>query len=284
LTTEEVKDRILFLAKKGAKIITFTGGEPTVRKDLADLIRFAKKSGIKTVELQTNGVLLHKRSLAEKIVNAGVDIALVSLHSYKEEISEKLTNSPHTFRKTLRGIRNLTKICRNVQVSHVINSMNYKDLCDFVTFIHWNFPRVQSIYFSFVRPNGRAFENKWIVPKLSDIDLDLYKAFEHCRNTGVGFGVEGLPLCYMQGFEEHSVEIGRLLSEPVFYISSKESRADAHRFTQAELKRKDERCSYCLLNDICPGVWREYAEVHGTGELFPVFVPKEEITKKLAKR
>ena len=283
LSSEEVRSKILFLSKRKAKLITFTGGEPTAREDLPDLIRFAKKCGI-NVELQTNGVLLSEWSRAEKIAKAGVDTALVSLHSHKEEISEKLTNSTNTFRRTLQGIRNLIKLHKNVQISHVINSMNHKDLSDFAIFIQKNFPQIPYIYFGFVRPNGNAIKNKWIVPKISSIDLDFYKAFDYCKKNGMAFGVEGIPLCYMQGFEEYSVEIGRILSKPVFYISSAVSYSDAHRYVQDTFKRKDESCCYCSLNDICPGVWREYAAIYGTDELFPIFISKDEIIKNLKAR
>jgi len=280
LNTEETKDKIRFLAKRKAGSITFTGGEPTLREDLPELIKFAKDSGIEYVELQTNAILLHRLSMAEKMIESGVDAVLVSLHSHNEKVSEILTGSPQTFKKTLQGISNLTKLCKNVRISHVINSMNYKDLCDFVKFIKRGFPKVSYIYFSFVRPNGNALKNRWVVPKLSDIDLYVYRALDCCRSTGIHFGVEGIPLCYMQGFEEYSAELQRLLSKPVFYISDRTLKSDTHRYIKTNLKQKGESCEYCSLDDICCGVWKEYAELYGTGELFPVFVPKSDIIKK----
>lgn len=283
LDTQEVKNRILASAKRKTETITFTGGEPTIRKDLPELIRFAKKLGMR-VELQTNGVLLDDRDLAEEIAHAGVDLVAVSLHSHKEEVSEKLTNSTKTYRRTMRGIKNITKLCKNVHISHVINSMNYKDLCDFVIFTQKELPGISCIYFGFVRPNGNTLKNKWAVPKISDVDLDVYKAFDYCKANGIQFGAEGLPLCYMQGFEEYSNEAKRLLSEPVFYTGGKSYRRDIHRFIQENLKCKDERCGYCSLNEICPGVWREYADLYGTNELFPVFISKDEVIRKLKSR
>lgn len=283
LSTEEVKSRLLLLAERKTPSVAFTGGEPTLREDLPELIKFAKKLGMR-VELQTNGVLLHNKTRAKKILGAGVDMVVVSLHSHKEEISERLTNSPKTYKKTIEGIKNISKLCKNVQISHVINTLNYKDLYDFVIFTRKQFPGVSCIYFGFVRPNGNALKNSWVVPKISDIDLDVYRALDYCKANDIQFNVEGLPLCYMQGFEEYSQESKRLLSEPVFYMGSEVSRPDIHHHIQNTLKRKNERCGYCSLRDICPGVWKEYADLYGTNELFPVFISKDELITKLKMR
>jgi hypothetical protein len=88
----------------------------------------------------------------------------------------------------------------------------------------------------------------------------------------------------MQGFEEYSVEARRLFSKPVFYIGSETSRSDTHQYIQATLKKKNERCTCCSLGEICSGVWKEYAEMYDTNELFPVFISKNEVIKKIRER
>jgi MoaA/NifB/PqqE/SkfB family radical SAM enzyme len=250
-----------------------------LRDDLDELIKFAKDKGFKDVELQTNGVLLSNRRLAHKISEAGVDRFIVSLHSHKKGISERITNAPGTFDKTLMAVKNLTELEKNIHISHVINSLNYRDLTNFLKFIKKRFPSVSSFYFSLVRPNGNAWQNKWIVPKISEIDIYIYQLFDYCRDNKIPFSVEGLPLCYMQGYEAHSTEVHRILSKPVFYIGSDTLRGNTHRFTLTHLKSKGEQCDSCFIRGICPGVWVEYAEIHGTGELFPIFENRSEVIR-----
>lgn len=55
------------LAKNGVERIVFTGGEPTLIKDLPIILKAGKKSGLKTV-LSTNGLLLLKNNLLEDII------------------------------------------------------------------------------------------------------------------------------------------------------------------------------------------------------------------------
>lgn len=52
---EQAKYIIELWSNDGLKNIRFTGGEPTLYKGLSDLIKYAKKSGIKRIALSTNG-------------------------------------------------------------------------------------------------------------------------------------------------------------------------------------------------------------------------------------
>ncbi|MEM7607948.1 MAG: radical SAM protein, partial [Myxococcota bacterium] len=43
--------------RDGYRAISFTGGEPTIRRDLLPLIRAAKKLGFEWIKVQSNGLL-----------------------------------------------------------------------------------------------------------------------------------------------------------------------------------------------------------------------------------
>ncbi|MEW6295026.1 MAG: radical SAM protein [Candidatus Diapherotrites archaeon] len=60
LSTGQVLEVIEVLSKKGTKRIGFTGGEPLLRKDIGEIIDFARKKGIFTT-LGSNGILAEKR-------------------------------------------------------------------------------------------------------------------------------------------------------------------------------------------------------------------------------
>jgi MoaA/NifB/PqqE/SkfB family radical SAM enzyme len=218
LTTEEAKEKIDHLAKMGYEILCLTGGEPSIRNDLPDLIIHAKGAGIRKIELQTNCLRLVDKRYAKKLASAGLDSALVPLHSHIKRVSEELTQTAGSFNKAVAGIKNLQSCSIHISLSHVINSKNYKNLMDFVKFVWKTFSKQVHIYFSFVRPNGRAWKNKWIVPKLVDIEPYIYKTFSNCEERGISFSVEGLPLCYMVGFENYSEEMARNFASPSIYL------------------------------------------------------------------
>lgn len=64
IDTQEWKKIIGFFAANGTKEIVFTGGEPLIRPDLNQLLRFSKQQGLR-VTLSTNTILLTEKRATE---------------------------------------------------------------------------------------------------------------------------------------------------------------------------------------------------------------------------
>jgi MoaA/NifB/PqqE/SkfB family radical SAM enzyme len=270
LTTNQAKEKIRYLARNGCGTLTLTGGEPTLRKDFFELVKFAKDSGIKRVELQTNGIKLKNRSYVKKLENLGLNNILLAFHSHKPKIYDLLTNTKENFDKLLSCLENLNSSKIETHISHVINSENYKDILDFIEFTKKRYPNINHFYFSFIRPNGRCLENSWLIPKISDIEIFLYRVMNYCKKNDIYFEIEGVPLCYMQGFEKYCSETLRLKNKNIRYVGE-DKHEDIHKFIHENLKEKSEVCNLCKRNDQCVGVWKEYADLKGVKELFPIF-------------
>ena len=88
LTTEEIFKLIDLTSKMGVSKIRFTGGEPLLRKDLLNLVQFAKEApGIESVHLTTNGLLLSKHiQELERAGLSGINISLDTLNPGKFKI------------------------------------------------------------------------------------------------------------------------------------------------------------------------------------------------------
>ena len=101
LTTEEWKTAIDRLEAARVPMVTFTGGEPTQREDIAELIGYAKRM---VTRLNTNGVNLTPE-LVRQLKAAGLDSLQVTLYSHDEAIHNALVGSEH-HADTIKGIRN----------------------------------------------------------------------------------------------------------------------------------------------------------------------------------
>lgn len=78
MSADDIKRLIGALARLGINKIRFTGGEPLMRGDIAELVAAAKRTpGIQTVSLTTNGVLLHRR--LDALQDAGLDALNLSI-------------------------------------------------------------------------------------------------------------------------------------------------------------------------------------------------------------
>lgn len=101
LSTEQWKEAIDKLEKARVPMVTFTGGEPTMRQDIAELVGYAKRM---VTRLNTNGVNLTPE-LVKQLKAAGLDSIQVTLYSHNQDIHNSLVGSEH-FADTIEGIRN----------------------------------------------------------------------------------------------------------------------------------------------------------------------------------
>ena len=119
LTTDEWKKIIDICKNNCIPQITFTGGEPTIRKDLVELVEY---SNWFVTRLNTNGVLLTKE-LCKKLYEASLDSVQVTLYSNDKEIHNKLVGADN-FDKTVQGIKNALETGLNVSINTPLCSLN----------------------------------------------------------------------------------------------------------------------------------------------------------------
>src|SRR5262245_5219006 len=90
-----VRQRIDAARAGGPREIVLTGGEPTLRSDLADLVRRAAAGGASVV-LETNGALIDE-ARARALREAGLDTARVQLVAWGEHAADAITRDPGGF-------------------------------------------------------------------------------------------------------------------------------------------------------------------------------------------
>ncbi len=98
---KRVLDRLLDLS---IPHVTFTGGEPTLRKDLVELVSYAEEIGI-IAGLVTNGQLLTKEYV-KSLVDAGIDYVQITLESHLPEIHDKMVGVSGAWAQTVAGLKN----------------------------------------------------------------------------------------------------------------------------------------------------------------------------------
>jgi radical SAM protein with 4Fe4S-binding SPASM domain len=114
--------------------VSFTGGEPTLRPDLPELIAHAKSRRLRT-NLITNGLRCGANGYVEQLAIAGLDSAQVSLEAADATVHDAVVGRNGAWQRTVKGIRNLKAAGIHVHTNTTINSCNRQYLLGLVDFL-----------------------------------------------------------------------------------------------------------------------------------------------------
>jgi 12,18-didecarboxysiroheme deacetylase len=124
LTTQQGKELIDDLADFGSPVILFSGGEPTMRKDLPELARYAISKEMRAV-ISTNGTLIDKK-MARVLKEIGLSYVGISLDGVRET-NDTFRGMPGAFDAAMDGLRN----CREEGIKVGLRfTMNKRNVCD----------------------------------------------------------------------------------------------------------------------------------------------------------
>jgi radical SAM protein with 4Fe4S-binding SPASM domain len=132
MTTAEVKSIVdVIIDDARVPTVSFTGGEPTLRPDLPELIAYAKSRRLRT-NLITNGIRCGADGYVNLLAEAGLDSAQVSLEAAQPDIHDAIVGRPGAWRRTIQGLRNLKAAGIHVHTNTTINHHNRDHLLDLV--------------------------------------------------------------------------------------------------------------------------------------------------------
>ncbi|MBQ6360798.1 MAG: radical SAM protein [Lachnospiraceae bacterium] len=152
----QVKAWILDLTVPGKTFLQLSGGEPTLRDDLPEIIRFAKTAGCKYVQVNTNGLrLAQDEAYVKELAEAGLDIVFLSFDGVNEDVYLKLRRRPMMEIKK-KAIENCGKYGIGVTlVPVIVPGVNEQEIGEILRFGIARSPIVRGIHFQPVSFFGR---------------------------------------------------------------------------------------------------------------------------------
>jgi len=103
MTLPQIQDGLERVCRHGCGFVNFTGGEPTLRHDLEDIVAHASRLGMWT-SLVTNGGML-TRERVRSLKRAGLDSLMVSLDSPEPATHDRIRGVPGLHRRVLENVR-----------------------------------------------------------------------------------------------------------------------------------------------------------------------------------
>ena len=107
LPLQQAKTIVQQWIAEGLRNVRFSGGEPTLYKGLADLVKMCKKGGVERIAISTNGSA--DWEVYEQLIEAGVNDFSVSLDGGCCAIGDKMTGKAGQFPIVTENIRKLAE-------------------------------------------------------------------------------------------------------------------------------------------------------------------------------
>ncbi|RQD80867.1 12,18-didecarboxysiroheme deacetylase [Methanosalsum natronophilum] len=153
LTTQEGKELIDDLADFGVPVILFSGGEPLMRKDLPELVTYARSKGLRAV-ISTNGTLIDEK-MARRLKEIGLSYVGISIDGTMPT-NDNFRAISGAFLAAIEGLRNCQKEGIKVGLRFTINKYNMDEIPDIFDLIEAE--KIPRICFYHLVYSGRGSE------------------------------------------------------------------------------------------------------------------------------
>jgi len=107
ISLDRALETIRIWTEDNLKNIRFSGGEPTLHKDLIKMVAYAKKRGVERIALSTNGSA--KTSFYDELIEAGVNDFSISLDACCSTYADKMAGVDNQFEKVIANIKHLSE-------------------------------------------------------------------------------------------------------------------------------------------------------------------------------
>jgi AdoMet-dependent heme synthase len=126
MTTPEIKHLLDELADAGVFILSLSGGEIFLRKDLFEILEYARLQKQFCVKLKTNAIMVREREAA-RLREIGIESIQISIYSHRPEVHDGITLVPGSLRRSIDAARFLKSQGLRVIFANVLMTQNVRD-------------------------------------------------------------------------------------------------------------------------------------------------------------
>ena len=183
LTHDESIALIDQIAALRPPMLVLTGGDPMLRSDMEQLVRYAASKGLR-VALSPAATPLLLRADMVALKEMGVHSLSLSLDGATQETHDRFRGVPHTFERTLEAARRCKAAGIHLQVNTTITKSTIAELDGFLSLMREIEPDMWSVFL--LVPTGRASLDE--LPSADEVE-DVWLRIEQLSRE-VSFGVK----------------------------------------------------------------------------------------------
>lgn len=255
---------------RGARRITFLGGEPTIHKGFLDALRHTVEVGFEEVVIFTNGVMLPVPGFIEKVLAIGRHFEWrISIQGGNEAAHVAVTKRKDSFRRIVQGLEKLQAQGQDVTANLCVNEESYRSLPDYVELVRRY--GLRQLHVDVVRPpstGDRSLEYLGeIMPRYSTMAPYFHRMLEGFEAWRPDFDVNvgNLPFCVLPAWGHRIHHGGMETITASCDDTSLEAPVDKYEW-HASLRRHVPACEGCVFKPQCKGVFHEYLALYGDEE------------------
>jgi cyclic pyranopterin phosphate synthase len=201
LTTPEIVYLSSLFVRQGVNKIRLTGGEPTVRKDIVELMKQIgqlRSDGLKELCLTTNGISLHRKldSMVESGLTA-VNLSLDTLDPFQFTLMTR-RNGHEAVMRSINRVLEMNKLGAGIKLKIncvVMRGMNEREIIPFVELGRYNDLEVRFIEYMPFDGNkwsrGKMISFKEMLAMIRERYPDVHKVQDHVNDTSKTYKVPG---------------------------------------------------------------------------------------------
>lgn len=240
--------------------VSFTGGEPTIRRDLLGLVRAARGLGYADIKVQTNGLVLAQASNVARLRDAGVTRIHVSIHTHAAAAYEALVRRAGTYAAMVAGLDHALASGAEVVVDVILKADTLARLPAAIEWLADRGARRVDLWYVSLTDGNR--ENVGSLPRMREAMPIVADALARGRARGMTLRSLHIPRCLLGGDAGHAHDPGAgrvMVVTPEATFELRDSRLAGQVHVAA--------CEGCEHRGVCPGIRPDYLEVFGDAEI-----------------
>lgn len=255
-------------SSKGCRELVLSGGEPTLVPDsVVSAMENAERLGYTKYIVQTNGFgLASKESMLFRFLasfsrRSEVCVSF-SIHGHTAETHDAMCSNRGAFKSLLNAVRNISGTDCRIYTNTVVSSLNMSHLREIAELVLPFNPNI--IQFAMMHLESPS--------PLATRLVETAQAIRCLGRTGLVpesiLRTEGIPFCLMHGFE-HCVGESYWPNQLDLLTCNDKYLED---FSQIDsgMRWKAPNCGRCIMNCICPGIWKEHAREFCDANIRPI--------------
>ncbi len=236
-----------------SKTVALNGGEPTLRKDIFKILKYAS-SRFEEINLLTNAERFYHSPLADKVSTIKNVKIVTTIYGHNSPLHDAITKTPGSFERKISGIKNLIRNRVTIELRIMLHKMNSEYFENMASFIISNFRPSDFCKTVIMSPKLTASAKRnasSVMQRLASIAPRLTDPVQKLVSYGFRVELFHFPHCVIsRSIWPYSKGMTAEEGEAVFLDS----------------------CELCRKKEVCSGIWGSYllANEESENEFIPI--------------